>query len=190
MNIKNKHKNNKLKIGIIASILVVILVGGTAALLKVSTQDNKQEVADKQVEASKHSSDGINYAPPTAADEEMNREQEARNKERERLDQLPPSSNAEVFVSGAGQYDSIVEVRAYVSNIYEDGGSCTAQFTKDGAPTVKVTKTAVKDAKTIQCGALDTERSKFSTSGKWTLSVSYESANASGKSSNQIVEIK
>lgn len=136
----------------------------------------------------------INYDEPTEQEQKAGDSQKDKNIEREKLenDYVPPAngnySTALVQVNSAGLYDGVLEVRATVTGVYEDGGVCEAILTRDGA-TVKKTSQAFRDATTVQCGALDISRSEFNKAGAWNLSVSYGSGTAKGSSDSQIITI-
>lgn len=117
----------------------------------------------------------VDYSGPTEEEIVAGDKQKQNNIERNEIENNPPQvSTAHVEISDATQYDNVVEVRAFISNVYEDG-ECVATFTKDGQPSVSTKSTAFRDASTTQCGAIDTFRQKFSTSGQWLVSVEYTS---------------
>jgi len=175
---------------IIASTVVVVLIaGGVSAYSLLHQKDlTKQQIASH--EQTKYVSGGVNYAPPTEADKQMNAEQKKADQAREQIDQQAPATNADITIVDATQYGDTVEVRAYISNLYENGGTCTATFTKTGSATVVSSNQAMTDAQSIQCGALDTPRSKFASAGNWSVVVSYKSNQATGSTSPRTVEIK
>lgn len=130
----------------------------------------------------------VNYNPPTNNERQDAIDQKEKNQQREEIeksDVVPSTAN--VVITDANQYDNSIEVRGYVDNVYEDGGSCTATFTLGSA---KVSKTLpiIKDAKTLQCGALDFERAQFSP-GTWTMTLIYKSSTVQG-SATKDVDIK
>ena len=140
------------------------------------------------------------YTPPTKEEQvagevqkEKNIAEEKQIKEAEKeAQQTPALKKAEVIVTDASfyQYDgNKVEVRAYIANVYEDGGTCTAVFTQNGQ-TVTAKGAPFKDVSTTQCGAMDIPRSQFTAGGEWQVVVSYVSATASGQSAPKVVTIK
>lgn len=127
----------------------------------------------------------VNYNPPTNNERQDAVDQKEKNKEREELDKsstLPSTAN--VVISDASQYDNAIEVRGYIDNVYEDGGSCTATFTL-GSATITKTHEIIKDAKTLQCGALDFERAQFSP-GTWTMTLTYKSSTVQGSATKEV----
>jgi LAS superfamily LD-carboxypeptidase LdcB len=79
-----------------------------------------------------------------------------------------------------------VEVRAYLTDISENGGTCQVTFTKDGQASIVTKSTAFADVSTTQCGANDTPVSKFGTSGIWKLSVVYSSSTTTAQATGTV----
>jgi cytoskeletal protein RodZ len=132
---------------------------------------------------------GINYNPPTNNEIQEAVDQQEKNKQREALDANPPTvTSADVVIADAAQYGDTIEVRGFIQNVYEDGGTCTAVL-KKGELSVTKSNPAFKDAKTIQCGALDFKRTQFTQSGTWELTLTYNSAVVEG-SATKSVEVK
>jgi hypothetical protein len=132
----------------------------------------------------------VNYGPPTDEEKNAGDQQKDINLQKEEdIKNAPTLSQAHVFVVDASQYDSTVEVRAFISNAIEDGGTCTVEFSKEG-DSFSRSSTAFKDATTTQCGAITLSRSSFSSAGNWQVRVSYRSATLSGESNVTNMEIK
>lgn len=141
------------------------------------------------------------YAPPTkeeaAAGETQKEKNIAKDKAVSDAEKVAEGlgatlKNAEVIVTDASyyQYDgNAVELRAYIANVYENGGTCTATLTLNGQ-TVTVNGAPFKDVSTTQCGAMDIPRSKFPAAGDWQVIVSYTSPTASGHSPPKIISVK
>lgn len=128
----------------------------------------------------------INYNPPTNNERQAGIDQKEKNKTRVELDENPPAiTSANVLITDASQYGDDVEVRAYSDNVYEDVGTCVAVFTK-GPLTVTKSNPAFKDAKTMQCGALDFKREQFTQTGTWQLVLTYRSPTAEGSASRPV----
>lgn len=166
--------SNKKKIALLLILTIAIAVGAFAYF---QMRDNDS------------ANDSINYNPPTKNEREAADSQKDKNIEREKADNNQVSQKAEIVVVDASQYGDTVEVRAYISNIYEDGGSCTATIT-NGSQTVSRDTKGFKDATTTQCEPFNIPRSAFSSAGDWQAKVSYSSAAAKGESSAQTINIK
>ncbi|HMH69909.1 MAG TPA: hypothetical protein VK502_00775 [Candidatus Saccharimonadales bacterium] len=171
-----KKPSSKKTVLIIAAIILVCAAAAGAYFYYKNSQPAKEESK-------------VNYNPPTNDERNVSVEQDKKNKEREELDKNPPVvSTANVAIVDANQYDDAVEVRGYIDNVYEDGGTCTATF-KKGDLSVTKSNPAFKDAKTIQCGALDFKRAQFAAAGSWEMTLTYKSPTVEG-SAVKTVEIK
>lgn len=173
------------KMILVASLLLVTLVVGGVVFAFVNTQPKKNQSDDPT-----RPINSVDYSGPTQEESAAGDTQKENNKQREQTDAQPPASNANIVLTDATQYSLVIEVRAYVSNIYEDGGNCVATFTKAGFTPINVTSHAFKDAKTTQCGAMDIERNQFPSSGEWQVAVKYSSSSASGNSEKRKVNIQ
>lgn len=185
MNYKNKKSRKKLFIILLASVIAICLVLFTLEKLHVINLYTKSP--DKAGEQSEGS---INYGPPTddeknAADTQKTKNQE---KEEQRNDSEKQSNTgASVIITDAGQYDNVIEVRAFMPDHYEDG-ICTIVFTQNSQTISKETP-AYRDASTTICTNPLIKRSEFPTAGKWQVIVKYKSPGASGQSDQQTLTI-
>lgn len=182
----DKQKANSNKRRIIATLLVgaLIMCGYLTYRYVINHGSDPQ------------GTDTINYGPPT--DEEKTAgelkkqeiiEQETRQRQPSSLNNPnPKNKNVDVIITDASQYDDIIEVRSFVPNHYEDG-TCTIKFEKDSDSFSK-SAPAYKDISTTICTNPEIKRSEFSSSGNWTVIVSYSSATASGNSEKQKITIK
>jgi hypothetical protein len=161
-------------------VVTALVILGIAAGLLVYTRHQAAEKAKPPL------TDKITYASATKEEQAASDKQKQADLNQE---STPPPTTASVNISDANQYDDTVEVRAYVSNAVEDGGTCTTVFTK-GTTNFSVDTKAFKDASTTQCGAIDVARSKFSASGKWSVIVRYASPSISGQSQPSQLDIK
>jgi hypothetical protein len=183
-------KNKKIKILLFIAITLTI-VGGVIVWMRLA------DVGPFAKETGTTTgSDGINYGPPT--DEELQQTEDHKNSLGDQKDkdsgQKDNFLKVVPFISIAqqmqdSQYGDVVIVRAYVSEIVESGGACTITFTKDGKTFTK-TVSGQPDASTTNCDTVMIPRSEFSSAGKWSVTVSYKSAKASGASQPTEVEVK
>lgn len=72
-------------------------------------------------------------------------------------------------------------VAAVVTDVVEDGGTCTVTATRDGAQ-ASVTGSATADATSTTCGEIALPGSRLDGSGTWSVTVAYRSATAAGTS--------
>lgn len=171
---------------ILAGILLVAVSGGVSAYL-ITHGHNPEAPPAKGVNE-------INYDPPTKDEQAAGDEQKQANADKQAIidSNQGKSQTAIVSITDASYYPhsgDVVEIRGFVSNIYEDGGVCTATLTS-GTNTVTQTSAAFKDATTTLCGTIDIPRNKFVTGGDWQATLSYSSATVSGKSASHAVSVK
>jgi hypothetical protein len=179
--IKIKRPNKK-----VAIITVVVLacagIGGYALWQKHTNDDRKASGKTTNI-------GGINYGPPTDEDK---KETEQHKKDLQQQNESQ-SSSASSNSSGLKQasvvitYASSSEVRGYVGNAFEDGGICTATFTKDSSK-VTATSSGFMDVNKTTCTPIAINQGRL-TSGSWNVVLSYRSSNYSGSSASQIINV-
>jgi len=170
-------QNKNLRIPIKNVLIALAVVVGLSAITgTVYWKLNSKKSFDGTAGVSK-----INYDPPTKQEQEAANTQKQQNIDRQDLNTKDTPSTASVFITDATYYSDSnkVEIRAYVSNLFEDGGTCTATLT-NGSQTVTHTSSAFKVATNTQCGAIDIPRAEFTTAGTWNLLLEYSSPTATG----------
>lgn len=178
------NKQNKKTAIIIASIVVLILIGVGISLY--STASHLNESAKLQEETP-----GVNYDPPT--EQEVEEGQDAKKRayddaKKSSSDDESTTSNkrsVNVGISFADIYGANLEVRAF-SNGIVDAGTCTVRVAK-GSDVITKKSDAFIDASSTQCMPVYIPVSDLS-SGIWLVTVSFSSANAQGTSDT--VEVK
>jgi hypothetical protein len=124
----------------------------------------------------------------TATEEE--KQQAADNKDRiveEQNNKPQPTQNSPTPTPAKKQVTVTITnankdtVNAYVSGIFEDGGTCTATFTQ-GSTVVTRTSTGFKNVSYTQCAPI---APNLPSGGTWSVVVSYSSAAAEGTSKTQ-----
>jgi hypothetical protein len=175
---KNQKTKPSKKIILIVAVFALLL-GAAIYFWQNQSEKLSQTESDKPINT-------IDYSGPTDEEKEAGDLQKENNKSREETDgQTTPPSNADIVLVDAGQYENIVEVRAYVSNIYADDGNCSVKLT-NGSQTITRTSEAFKDVKTTQCGTFKIDRTEFSAAGTWNLTVSYSSPTSVGSITKEI----
>jgi hypothetical protein len=181
-------KSHKIKTRIIKVLpvaIVLLIIGLVGYRLMHSNTDNRSNNEPQS---------GINYDPPT--DEEAQAGDKIKDdvNQKEKQSQNNPDQSdgakqeASVIITDAGQYDDIIEVRAFIPNHYQDG-TCTITLTKDTFSVSKSTP-AYRDATTTICTNPLFARSEFATPGEWSVTVSYSSSGAQGTSSSETIDIR
>jgi hypothetical protein len=94
------------------------------------------------------------------------------------------------FVASWGQDpdNNSFELSAFISDVYEDGGTCTLTMSASGK-TITKTSTGHKDVNKTTCTPFVVSRTEL-TAGDWTAAVQYTSASAQGISNQQAVTVR
>lgn len=180
-------KQNRSNKKIIVIIAVVLLVIGGGSAFALTRGDKTSPSKDKEK---------VNLAPPTKEDAERVEENKQavikRQQDEKQAEQSGANSDSKESVSPtityADQYQGQVEVGAFVSGVFEDGGTCTATFTNGSANFTKQVQ-AVRGANSVNCPVMQAPVSSFSPRGTWQVSVSYSSPSSSGTSESKQVEV-
>jgi hypothetical protein len=183
--IKNKNHTKKIILVLLGVALASALAYGVYTQYYKGDADNTNTSAEE----------AINFDPPTEeekAEADAHKDEVVRRQEIESNSQensSGPKKNADVTLSSwpstVGKNQN-VEVNGFVSNVYENGGTCTLTLKKSGQ-TAKKNQTARKDAQTTTCGLISMPRASVSP-GTWKATITYSSKTASGVS--QTVNIK
>lgn len=179
-NSKNQHQKITGKKLLFVSITVIALI---LLLLLILEKTGVTNIYTKNTESTQTIQDEgyINYNPPTTEEQQAgNTVKENINSENE-PQQLP--NTAEVVIVDANQYENVIEVRAFVSNVIENG-SCKYIFTQNSSEIIKE-QPAYADASTTPCTNLEVNRSEFPTSGQWNVEVIYTSTTIAGSSEKE-----
>lgn len=193
--IKNKKilKNKVLTIKIGATILLLVLIGLLILIFVINGDDQKKSVQD--LPNPTDTTDTTNLAPPT--DEE--KQQAVTNKSKIDEDEARRQSQSSLnngtkkavkpIITYSDQYGEKIEIGSYVPGIFEDGGICTANLTKEDRIFSKHVN-AVKEGKSTFCPTFNISNAELPEKGIWALVVSYESAISIGSSDSTKIEVK
>ncbi len=180
-----KNKKNKL----IFIIIIFLLLAGIFYFYK-QKQNNSTATTTTTSPQEK-----LNLDPPTENDKQ-NVDNNKNNivKKDETINNQNSNTNGakkdvKPSITYAGFYGDNAEVGAYVSNIFEDGGACTASFSKDNK-TIEKKVNAVKNVSSVDCPVMIATRSELGSTGTWTVKVSYSSPTAYGVSDSKTFEVK
>lgn len=187
MKYSNKNtKTNKKRLFSVVFVMIVVVLGGVFGYKYYSKINKGGSDYTPPTQEEKQSGDDIK--PNVVKRQEQEESQKKDNPEQSSSQQPANSSSATVVITDAGQYDNVIEVRAFISDRYQDG-TCKISLIKDNL-TVSKTTEAYKDATTTICTNPLFDRSEFKQVGNWQVVVEYNSQNYSGKSSPQTVIIK
>jgi len=178
----SQNKNHKKTKKNVKKVIIFALIILLAVLSVIYIIGQTNSVSDEENAANQVTNDDlINFEPPTE------QEQQSGDNQKEDLVKDNNSSNtenAEVVIVDSSQYQDIVEVRAFVSNIIRDG-TCTITFSKNGESFSSETP-ARADASTTTCITNDVSINDFSESGVWEVEVRYVSGEISGSTKSTV----
>jgi hypothetical protein len=173
---------------IIGTVLALVLAGGGVLAYQQTRSDNNPQQVSENPESTTQNDDEINLDPPT---EQEKKETEQHKDDLAKQNEQQPGGNtkATVTIIDASQYGQTIEVRAMISGVYEDGGTCKATFTQ-GSASLSKQSTGFKDATTTTCIPMTITRSDFPSAGDWTVVVTYTSAAANGTSGSKTMRVQ
>lgn len=161
----NRSKSPK-KVMLLLLAAVLLAGCGVGAYALYLRQSQSEDTQDRPINS-------VDYSGPTKVEQSAANDQKRLNKAREdKIENTEEIETASLIITDAGQYENQIEVRAFVTNLIEDG-KCSVKFAKSGSSPITTNSTAIKDAKGTQCGALDTETTRFPVGGIWTAEVSF-----------------
>lgn len=104
-------------------------------------------------------------------------------------DQAPSGDKTKVepVITFLGRRNNAVEVRSYVAEVYENGGSCKVTFTM-GSQKIERNVEGIKDATYTRCDRVVVPIEEFD-SGTWKVVVAYNSPKAEGTSPTEEITI-
>lgn len=179
-----QYKNMKKKLLITLILIALIALG---AFLVLGTKKNSITPSNSGEPREVNS---VDYGGPTELEKQAGDSQKENNVDRDTIDKGPRPSTAEIIIVDSSQYDSTFEIRSYISNIFEDGGSCTVTLTKANNPTISRTGPATSSATNTQCPKTNIPVSEFTSKGEWQLVITYSSASATGSTPQKAINIK
>jgi hypothetical protein len=183
---KNQNKSSSIRkksaLGLIGIIIAIGLIGGG---LYLRSRSDKNSSDPTKVPT-------INYAPATPSEK-----QQAIDAKDKIVAQQKNSTPSSPTIDTSSNNKKIVyptitntngSINALVTGVFEEGGTCTATFTK-GSGTLSKTSVGFQNVSYTQCAPMNIEAG-FLTPGTWSVVVTYSSTSASGSSTSQIMEVK
>lgn len=187
MNYKNpKTKSLNSKVLLLALLIIALVLSG---LWIYKNRANDTQFADN---ANSPGTEKIDLSPPTAEEKAAAESNKDRPTSEQSAGQTPSQStgkkNATPVIGYIQQADNgDVEANGFISDVSEEGGTCTLNLAKDGK-TVTFSKTALPDAQGTVCGLLTINRSKLTT-GAWTATITYNSSKYQGTSEEKKIDV-
>lgn len=171
---------------LISGLAIVLVLGVSAIAYAAYSDDNNNNLPADNNSPENTSESSINYDPPT--DQEVNEtEKHKQDLSSDKVDTTSPSSGAKnvmPFITSATQ----TQIRGYISGVFEEGGTCTAVFTK-GNTSFQLTAEAFANVNHTTCAPIEVSPGLFSSSGQWSVVLSYSSNTSSGKSEIKLINV-
>ncbi len=159
------------------TLLALLLIVATAAIAWLALHHKKAALTNTTTPGYVN----LNPATNTEKQDSQNAKDAIVNQQNQPSNSTGGSRQVSPFITSA----SASQVKAYVSGVVEDGGSCTATFTQ-GYITKTFTSTAAANATNTVCAPISVSGL---TAGSWSVVVSYSSATASGSSAAVTVKV-
>lgn len=181
MKYTNRNKNKKTRklqpIFFVCILLITLAILG--GFYYKSTKNSVNEANEVNTEGQ------INLSPPT--EEEKNEVEKTKQKIVEKNEALQQNPERPKDLSVTITSANSTSVYAQVSGIIEDGGVCTATFTK-GQVNIKGKSNSISNVSYTQCAPIKPASSL--SPGKWKLVVTYESSTGTASSDPYNIEVK
>ena len=160
-------------------LVVVLVVACSGCIYLLSTRNDTD-------------SGTVNLNPPTPEESSAGNSAKKAAVEQQRVEEnqqtSPGKKEVTPLITYAGQYGSQIEVGAYVSTIFEDGGTCTLTLERSSVTKI-TTVSGVKNVNSVDCPTMSIERSQLS-AGQWKAIVSYSSTSSQGTSEPKYFEVR
>ncbi len=184
MKYKKRSKIRK-PIKLLLVFLAVLSLGCLFSLLEITGVTDFYKREKPVQETVTQPVNTINYDPPTKPEQSSGNDQKDKIVSQDSVQQ-PKQEEVEIVIVDASQYENEIEVRAFASNILENG-TCIFSFSLAGQATITKETAAYADASTTPCITLTVPRADFAMPGDWQLTVSFSSANYKGNASQKVV---
>jgi len=189
--IDKNNPENKKKLFLVAVALVLVLAAGGGVYALQRRSDKAATVPPPAAPAVAPNT--VNNAPATAAEKKAAEDNKDRliQEIKDQANGTPTSQTVAPVITelrqGASGAD--VSVNAYVSGVFEDGGTCTVTATQ-GTDSITATSQAFANATTTDCAPITIARSKFGKTGDWSFVVSYNSDTSKGQTKASVLSVK
>lgn len=175
----------KNKVITITIVLILVTVVGAYYLFIITRES--APINDSKNNDTQASLEIIKESPAT--DQEKAESQTAK-------EELVNNPNTRVIESGGRKQINVVitdysptVIGSFIEGVVEDGGVCTATFTKDSSSFNKVVS-AIANVSTSQCERVSLSPSDFPSKGLWSASISYSSSSSTGTSQPVTINIE
>lgn len=141
-------------------------------------------------------SGGVEYDGPTPqelVETEAHKDEVVKQMDIEKASEQTKSSQAKKnvipVITNSAQNGNNVLITAYIPGIFEEGGTCKLEVSKD-SNTITRSNSAFANATTTDCKPFKLARSDFLSNGNWKVKITYSSKSAQGTSQVSTIRIK
>lgn len=181
-----KNLNKKLITAVILAAVFLLVVGGIVAKDRYYNQEDRDGTS-----SSTEGLEGVDLSPPSKEEQQAIDQHKSEVEKQQQHDSQTSEGGIKTvtpIITNAGFYNGQVEVRGYISGIYEEGGTCSVTISKGDSKLTKSGK-STKGATTTDCPVITFSRSELSGQGTWTAAISYSSTAAKGTSEPRNFEV-
>jgi len=178
---KRRFLSPSRRITVVVLVLVAVIISGSLAYAKFGTTSDNPPAQTTDSNQTTENENGINLSPPT--EQEKQETQQHKDELAQQQNQTGGSTSGKKQVQ-IEVYADKNTVNASVYGVFEEGGTCTATVT--GPQTITRTSTGFGSASYTQCMPISTNLS----SGQWSVTVTYSSANAEGTSQPYTLKVE
>lgn len=175
-----KNKSPKKIIIIVLCTMMVLILAGLAAYWFM--RDETPSIT---------TSDGDTVVLTPATDQEKKQADDNKQNiisQNEKIESSTPAAGAKRQVTPTITSAGSGGVNGYINGVFEEGGTCTAQFTK-GSASFSRSSSGFQNASYTQCAPIAVSPSDFSSGGTWNVVLSYSSTSSNGSSAPQTFEV-
>lgn len=170
----NGRKSNSKKLLLIGGIILLLAGGGAVAARHFLKSDTPNAPA------------GVKLAPATKEEKKESEDNKDRiiAQQKDSQTQQAPPAGTQSTTNGKKQVSVVISsvdsnmLSAYVTGVFEEGGTCTATFTQANTVVTR-TSSGFENVSYTQCAPISPN---LPSGGSWSVVVSYSSASAQGTS--------
>lgn len=174
---------------VIAAALAVLLVAGAAFAYRQYSDSTNSVARDKSGTSLERSQEELNESENILNNPKDAKQQTGSDTVNEpAVDSATGKRTVNVVLTSTGADNGQVDASGFVSNLVEEGGTCTYTFTQTQRTVKKSSGTSVNPTSTT-CQTVRFSENELGT-GEWKVVIQYNSSSASGTSNEGTLEIK
>lgn len=183
---KKQTGHKKIKLLVLLLVVIALVIGGYLLIKRYNDDKSKPPTSttSSQLKQEENNLNNQNKASLPPATKGSNTSSQTNSS----------SSNpgeANVFITYASDSDNTIQVSSYVSNAFENNGTCTLTLT-NGSSTIKRQDTGIENVSYTTCPTftIDNTNDSVLAAGTWNATVSYSSPAYQGTSSATSLKVQ